>query len=154
MVEKSLEVDDRVKQVVVVTDNGVAPGRKIQPQFKRTERFFLCPVLNGLAGKGILFFQHLEQDILNPVKVIFGIGAVIRIAQALRQEADLVLCGKGHSLEPQPLLLHEGKTFLSNSAGRGFGGQIKQMGNKPFSHCLDRRKKRGNCFADSRRCLT
>ena len=29
MVEKSFEIDDRVKQVVVVTDNGVAPGGKV-----------------------------------------------------------------------------------------------------------------------------
>ena len=111
-------------------------------------------MLNSLAGEGVLFFQHLKQNILNPIKVIFGIGAAIRIAQALRQEADFVLCGKGHPLEPQSLLLHEGKTFLRNSAGGSFGGQIKQMGNKPFSHCLNRRKKRGNCFADSRRRLT
>ena len=98
MVEESLEVDHRVEQIIVVADDGVAPGGEIQPQLEGAELLFLRPVLDHLAGEGVLLPQHLEQDILHPVVVAPRVGAVVGVAQPLLQKADLVLGGQRHPL--------------------------------------------------------
>ena len=104
LAEEALQARVRIKDIIVIADNGVGPGRCVQAQLKGTdpvplrlrEQKFTVECVR--AGR-----QQLIDRIVDPVEMPFCVGAGVRIAVRGPADTELFLRRQGHRLQAQAL---------------------------------------------------
>ena len=104
-VEESTEMDDRVKQIIVVADDNIAPFAQVKPHLKRADLEPLCCPGQGASGKTAVAVQQCRQRILDALIVAVGVGAGFRQAGRMPffilAQAGFLFGRQGHTPERQ-----------------------------------------------------
>ena len=88
--EKALEAYHRVEQVVVVTDDAVAPVGQVERQLEGTQLLLQGKCLDIRAGEFVGLGQKTVQRRIDAVVIAVRPGTGLRGADAFLQRADLV----------------------------------------------------------------
>ncbi len=152
--EKTLQIYIGIKHIVVITDDHIHPRGEIQIQFKRADPVLMRLLKDYFSGKRIRpAGPQIIDRLIDPVKMSFGIWAVIRVARSLFADTQLLLRREDHRLQPHPLLSQDIQRIPCHRPGDRPGSQIKDLVADPLSHGFQRRKQGGQCLPHSRRCL-
>ena len=100
-IEKALEVHHRVKQIVVVPNDHIAPLAQVQPQLKGTHRELSGGVRQRSAAEAAAAVQQSGQRVLAAVVIAVGKGTHLRqtggVPFGVRVQTGLFLGGQGHA---------------------------------------------------------
>ena len=148
--KKAFEADHRVKEIIVIAHDYIAPKREVQPQFEGADLKPRCKLFQQGAGE-FVFIQRLPQHVPDAVVIAAGIGAGVRRALALFQQAGFVFGGKGDAFEREPRLrgAQGGEGLLGGGAGGGAGGEVKNALAPALAHGFERGKQGAHGFADA-----
>ena len=153
-IEKTLEIDDGIEQIIVIADNDIAPQGEIQCEFKRTDSVRVGPLLDLLPREEILLLQKTVNGIVHPIVMTFGIRAVIRITARFGAETDLFLCRQRDGLHPQSLFPQKAQRLFRGLARHCLCCQIEDASAQALPHRFYRREQYGDRFSDSGGRLT
>ena len=159
-IEKALEVHHRVKQIVVVPDDHIAPLAQIQPQLKGAHRELPGGVRQRGAAETAAAVQQSCQRILAAVVVAVGKGAYFRqtgrVPFGVRVQTGLFLGGQGHAAQGETGLGGTQPRYrvLGGGLGGVAGGQIEQLCAAALAHGFQGGEERAHGLADAGRCLT
>ena len=141
-IEKALEVYHRVKQIVVVSDDHIAPLAQVQPQLKGAHRELPGGVRQRSAAETAAAVQQSRQRILAAVVVAVGKGAHLRqtggVPLGVRVQTGLFLGGQGHAAQGKTGLCgtQPRHRVLGGSLGGVAGGQVEQLCAAALAHGL------------------
>ena len=90
--EKTLQSRIRVKYIIIVTDHGIHPHRKIQRHLIGANFPFFALFPDGFPVKHLGLIQHFKNCFVHPVIMPFRIRTFDRIAFCLFQRTDLFFC--------------------------------------------------------------
>ena len=127
LAKESLQMRIGIKDIIIVADHGIYPGRYIQPQFKGTDLPFFCLLLDHFPDDGVSGGQKLIDGIVDPIEMPFRIGTGVRVALRLFTEADLFLCRQHDHLHPERLVTQGLESLPGHGPGDGLGRQIKEL---------------------------
>ena len=130
---------DRVKDIVVVTDQGIAPVRQSQGEIVGAELPLLAEGTDTLPGERILPGQKVIEAVEKAVVVALRILARVGIAGRCLKKAGLVPGRNGQGLGGKSLLPEEGKGFFRHSPGHILGREVEYSFNISGPHGLDGR---------------
>ena len=151
--KKTLQIDHRVKYIIIITYDHIAPESNIELKFKRT---YLIPpgiVKNACSVDLIFMMDHIENGLIHPVKMPSGPLTGIRLAQALFQRTYLLLGCQRNKFHPQSFFLQELSRVLRHRPCDCLGSQIKNPPAVSLSHGFNRRKEGSQGLTRSRRRL-
>ena len=140
--KESLKTYIRVKYIVIVTNNVVAPARHIQTEFKWTYFSLNRIFIDYVPVKNISRLQKIVHSIIYSVEMPFGVRTVIRVTLSLIVRTYLVLCCYKYSLTFIAILLKNLKGISCNNSCHIFSSKIKNPVAIAFPHSFYRRK---NC---------
>ena len=103
------------------------------------------------SGKTLFPGQQIIDGIIDPVKMSFGIWALLRITFSTFLKTDLLFRCQNNTFESQSLLPQQRKGVLRHRTGDGLRRQIEQLVSHALPHCLYRRKYGGYGLAYSGR---
>ena len=103
------------------------------------------------SGKALFPGQQIIDGIIDPVKMSFGIRALLRITFGTFLKTDLLFRCQNNTFESQSLLPQQRKSVLRHRTGDGLGCQIEQLVSHVLPHRLHRRKYGGYGLAHSGR---
>ena len=139
-IKKALEVHHRVKQIVVVPDDHIAPLAQIKPQLKGAHRELPGGVRQCGAAETAAAVQQSRQRILAAVVVAVGKGTHLRqtggVSFGVRVQTGLFLGGQGHAAQGKAGLCgtQPRHCVLSGGLGGVAGGQVEQLCAAAFAH--------------------
>ena len=105
------------------------------------------------SGKALFPGQQIINCIIDPVKMSFGIRALLRITFSTFLKTDLLFRCQNNTFESQSLLPQQRKSVLCHCTGDGLGCQIEQLVSHVLPHRLYRWKYSGYGLAHSGRCF-
>ena len=139
-IEKALEVHHRVKQIIVVPDDHIAPLAQIQPQLKGTHRELPGGVRQRGAAETAAAVQQSRQRVLAAVVVAVGKGTHLRqaggVAFGVRVQTSFFLGGQGHAAQGKAGLCgtQPRHCVLGGGLGGVAGGQVEQLCAAALAH--------------------
>ena len=139
-IKKALEVHHRVKQIVVVPDDHIAPLAQIQPQLKGAHRELPGGVRQRGAAETAAAVQQSRQRVLAAVVVAVGKGAYFRqtggVPFGVRVQTSLFLGGQGHAAQGKTGLCGTQPRYrvLGGGLGGVAGGQVEQLCAAALAH--------------------
>ena len=149
--KETFQIHMGIKEVIVVSDDAVSEQAQIQSEFKRAYPIFQGIFFYFASGKALFPGQQIINCIIDPVKMSFGIRALLRITFGTFLKTDLLFRCQNNTFESQSLLPQQRKSVLRHRPGDGLGGEIEQLVSHILSHGLYRGKDRGYGLTDSRR---
>ena len=96
--KKARQMHHRVKQVVVIADDHIAPQTQIQSQLKGAHPVPACQFPQGVGGQGGRV-QPVPQRRFHPVEVAVGVGAGFGRTLAAVLQTDLIFRGQRHAAQ-------------------------------------------------------
>ena len=159
-IKKALEVHHRVKQIVVVPDDHIAPLAQIKPQFKGTHRELPGGVRQRGAAETAAAIQQSRQRVLAAVVVAVGKGTGFRQAGGMpfgvRVQTGLFLGGQGHTAQGKTGLggTQPCHCVLGGGLGGVAGGQVEQLCAAALAHGFQGREEGAHGLANAGGCLT
>ena len=150
----------RVKQIVVVSDDHIAPLAQIQPQLKGAHRELPGGVRQRGAAETAAAVQQSRQRVLAAVVVAVGKGAYFRqtggVPFGVRVQTGLFLGGQGHAAQGKAGLCgtQPRHCVLGSGLGGVAGGQVEQFCAAALAHGFQGREERAHGLADAGRGLT
>ena len=139
-IKKALEVHHRVKQIVVVPDDHIAPLAQVQPQLKGTHRELPGGVRQCGAAETAAAVQQSRQRILAAVVVAVGKGTHLRqaggVSFGVRVQTGFFLGGQGHAAQGKAGLCgtQPRDGVLGGGLGGVAGGQVEQLCAAALAH--------------------
>ena len=147
--KEALQLCIRIKYIIVIAQDCVAPAGGIECEFERADPAFHCHLHNGAAVKNLPFLNQVKYGFIDPVKMSFGKHAVIRIAGGLVKRADLLFGSDPDRPEIQPPIQQYGKCLRPDRQGFVFGSQVKNPVPVFFANGPHRRKYAAHRLADT-----
>ena len=147
--KEALQLCIRIKYIIVIAQDCVAPAGGIECEFERADPAFHCHFHNGAAVKNLPFPDQVKYGFIDPVKMSFGKHAVIRIAGGLVKRADLLFGSDPDRPEIQPPIQQYGKCLRPDRQGFVFGSQVKNPVPVFFANGSHRGKHAAHGLADT-----
>ena len=157
--KKALQPHGRVEQVVVISDDDVAPKAQIEPQLKRADREPARQRGQRFGPKRTVgpafIIQCGGQGFLDAGIVAVGIWAGLGGTFTGFAQANFILGGQRHAAHRQAGggCTQPGERVLGCGAGGAAGGQVEYRPANPGSQRFERPEQHAHRFADAGRRL-
>ena len=159
-IKKALQMHHRVKQIIVVANDYIAPLAQVQPQLKGAHRKLPGSLCQRGAAEAAAAIQQSGQRVLAAVVIAVCKGTYFRqtggVALGVRVQAGLFLGGQGHAAQGKAGLCstQPRDRVLGGGLGGVAGGQVEQLCAAARAHGLQGREEGTHGLADAGRRLT
>ena len=148
--KKARQPHHRIKEIVVIPDDHIAPQTQVQPQLKGAYGVLSGIFLQNFCREGRRI-QRVPQRILHPGKISVGVRADLRRAFPRLAQADFVLGGQRYAAQAQGGVVapQKGEGVFCGGAGGSPGCEIKHWPANAVAHGLESGEEDTHGFSDA-----